>query len=74
MSTLEYIQLRDSLLMKLLKTTDVNTLEKIKKVFDNNEEEDFFNELPKQAQQKLLKSIEQADKEELISFEDFLDV
>lgn len=64
MSTLEYIQLRDSLLMKLLKTKDVTLLEKIEDLFNNNEEEDFFDELPKEIQNDILESIEQSKRGE----------
>lgn len=60
MSTLEYIQLRDRLLMKLLKTKDVSLLEKIEELFNNNKEEDFFDELPKEIQNDILESIEQS--------------
>ena len=62
MSTLEYIQLRDSLLMKLLKTKDVTLLEKIEDLFNNNEKEDFFDELPKEIQNDILESIEESKK------------
>ena len=73
MSTSEYIQLRDDLLKKLLDTKDLNILEQIKDVFKrNNGEEDFFDELPKEIQNRILKSIEQADNGELIPYEDMM--
>ena len=62
MSTLEYIQLRDDLLKKLIDTKDINLLQKIKDLFNNNEEEDFFDELPKEVQNDILESIEQSKK------------
>lgn len=73
MGTLEYLKYRDSLLKKLLNTTDLNILKKVEKAFnDNNEEEDFFDEMSKKNQNLLLKSIEQADNGELIPFEEMM--
>lgn len=72
MSTSEYIELRDSLLMRLLQTKDVNLLQKIDELFKNNIEEDFFDELPKEIQDSILKSIEQSKNGELISHEEVM--
>lgn len=73
MSTMEYIQLRDRLLMKLLKTKDESILKRIEKAFNNDEEEkDFVDELPPYAKKQLLKSIEQSKRGETISFEEMM--
>lgn len=61
MSTMEFLQYRDSLLRRLLNTTDVDLLKKIEEVFNNNEE-DFFDELPKEVQNDMLESIKQSNK------------
>lgn len=71
MGTMEYIQLRDSLLMKLLKTKDVKLLKKIEELF-NNSGEDFFDELPEHVQNDLLVSIEQSKNNETISFDEMI--
>jgi hypothetical protein len=72
MSTLEYIQLRDDLLKKLIDTKDVNLLQKIKDIFNNNEEEDFFDELPKEVQDLILQSNEDIKEGRLIPHEDVM--
>lgn len=71
MSTLEYIQLRDRLLMKLLKTKDVSLLEKIEELF-NNKEDDVFNELPKHLHDKFNKSLEESKNGEVIPFDEVM--
>ena len=44
MGTLEYLKYRDTLLKRLLNTTDIDLLRKIEEVLNNNED-DFANEL-----------------------------
>lgn len=71
MSTMEYIQLKEDLLKKLIDTKDVKLLEKIKELFNNNkEEDDFFDGMPEYAKKELLESIEQSKRGEVTSFED----
>lgn len=61
MKTVEFLQYRDSLLKKLLDTTDMSILKRVEKAF-NSDEEDFFDELPEEVQDGILKSIEQSKK------------
>lgn len=62
METMEYLQYRDSLLKRLLNTTDIDLLKKIEDVFNNNDDNDFFDELPSEIQNDILESIEQSNK------------
>lgn len=62
MSTIEFLQLRDELIKQLLDTKDVKLLQKIKDLFNDNQKEDFFDELPKDIQDEILESIEQSNK------------
>lgn len=59
MSTLEYIEFRDSILRKLLNTTDINVLKKLNKVLEENDN-DWYDEMSPTNQKMLDKSIEQA--------------
>lgn len=61
METMEYLQYRDSLLKRLLNTTDIDLLKKIEDVFNNNDDNDFFDELPSEIQNDILESIEQSN-------------
>ena len=72
METLEYLKYRDSLLKRLLNTTDLSILKKVEKAFNNNEEEDFFDDLSKEHQNLLLQSIEESKRGEGIPFEQML--
>lgn len=71
MSTMEFLEYRDSLLKRLLNTTDIDLLKKIEEVFNNNEE-DFFDELPKEVQELILQSNEDIKEGKLISHEDVM--
>ncbi len=71
MGTLEYLKYRDTLLKRLLNTTDIDLLRKIEEVLNNNED-DFANELSDDD----IKSIElgksQIQNGEVVSYEEIL--
>lgn len=72
MSTLEYIQLKEDLLKKLIDTKDIKLLEKIKELFNNKDEDDVFNELPKHLHNKFNKSLEESKNGEVIPFDEVM--
>ena len=62
MSTMEYIQLRDDLLKRLIDTKDESILQQIKDIFKKNDKDDFFDELSEDAKKEFLVALEESDK------------
>lgn len=72
MSISKYIQLRDDLLKKLIDTKDVSVLNQLKEVFNKNEKDDFFEELPKELQNSILRSNEDIKEGRLLAHNDVM--
>ena len=66
------LELKNTALELLQKTEDNNLLKTIVDLLSKSKEDDFFDEMPSEVQNKLLKSIEQADNGELIPFEQMM--
>jgi uncharacterized protein HemY len=72
MGTLEYLKYRDNLLKRLLNTTDEKILKKIEDVFNNNEQEDFWNELSDVEKNGIELGFKQIEKGETFSYEEII--
>lgn len=64
--------LKLELVEKILKTEKSSVLLKIEKIFKNNENSDWWDELPKEVQKSIKEGLKNKEKDEIFSHEEVL--